>query len=110
MNVKYPHWYYGDGDGDGGCDCDMPHPYENVSREMDGFSEARFNDRLLSLLGDEILFSVDARIGKRDSFCGTLCYIGCDFIIVNVCLCHKSVSMHVPIRMLRFVAPFKSRH
>jgi hypothetical protein len=90
MDSKYPHWYHGE---------EKVESYEY---------QASFQDRLLCLLGDEVLFSVDARICRSESFCGTLCFVGCDFIIVSTCQRGKAISMHVPIRMLRFIAPFKS--
>jgi len=95
MAGKYPHWYHEDM---GPC-CEPEEPVNCC--------DANFKDRLLCLLGDNVLFSVDARICHRESFCGTLCYVGCDFIIVNVCVRRRSVSMHIPIRMIRFIAPFK---
>ncbi len=113
MDGKYPHWYHecepvapcceAMEKDDVCCEDGMPH-------KLYPYQEANFKDRLLCLLGDEVLFSVDACICKHHSFCGTLCYVGCDFIIVNVCLHRKPVSIHVPIKMLRFIAPFKSRH
>lgn len=107
MEGKYPHWYHDHDmeccdypDKDMVCCDDMPHrPYPAET----------LKDRIMCLLGDEVLFSVDARICHRESFCGTLCYVGCDFIVVNVCLNRKSISLHVPIKMLRFIAPYKSR-
>lgn len=108
MDYKYPHWY---NEGMECCEemgkemcCDNP-----MTSKVIAFQNASFKDRLLTLLGDEVLFSVDARICRRESFCGTLCYVGCDFVIVNVCLRHQSVSMHIPINMIRFIAPFKGR-
>lgn len=106
MTGKYPHWYH-----EGGYDymddmcCDEP----PMPGKVHALADAHFKDRLLCLLGDEVLFSVDARICSRESFCGTLCYVGCDFIIVNTCIRHRPVSMHVPISMIRFIAPFKGR-
>ncbi|GBG57059.1 hypothetical protein SPFL3102_03517 [Sporomusaceae bacterium FL31] len=107
MDCKYPHWYQ-DEKMEPCCDymekdmCEYPGP------KVHAFPDATFRDRLLCLLGDEILFSVDARLCGRESFCGTLCYVGCDFIIVNVCMHRKSLSMHIPVYMIRFFAPFKS--
>ena len=108
MDCKYPHWYHGDKmeccepmDKDMCCD-------EHMHSKMYNYPDAVFKDRLLCLLGDEVLFSVDARFCGRESFCGTLCYVGCDFIIVNVCIRRRPVSMHVPIKMIRFIAPYKS--
>ena len=112
MDSKYPHWYNAEDKMDPCCDYmgkemmyeeHMPH---KIMSELPGET---FKDRLLCLLGDEILFSVDARIGCRESFCGTLCYVGCNFIIVNICIRRRPLSMHIPIKMLRFVAPSKSR-
>ena len=47
---------------------------------------------------------VDARVCGRETLCGSLCYVGCDFVIVNICLHRKPVSMYVPIHMIRFLA------
>lgn len=108
MDCKYPHWYHGDKmeccdemDKDMCCD-------EHMHPKMYNYPDSVFKDRLLCLLGDEVLFSVDARFCGRESFCGTLCYVGCDFIIVNACLRRRPISMHVPIKMIRFIAPFKN--
>lgn len=110
MDGKYPHWYHDDM---GPCydymeKKVMPEEPMMPPKMMHGCCDANFKDRLLCLLGDEVLFSVDARICGRESFCGTLCYVGCDFLIVNVCIHRKSVSMHIPIKMLRFIAPYKN--
>jgi len=112
MDSKYPHWYQDDKKMEPCCDympkemcCEEPMAYK-----MAGYQGETLKDRILCLLGDEVLFSVDARICRRESFCGTLCYVGCDFIIVNISLYKRPVSMHVPINMIRFIAPFKGRH
>ena len=110
MDCKYPHWYQCDDHSEPCCDdymakdvcCDEPMAYK-----MYDFHRESLKDRILCLLGDEILFSVDARICGRESFCGTLCYVGCDFIIVNVNIRRRCLSLHVPIKMIRFIAPFK---
>jgi hypothetical protein len=114
MDGKYPHWYHDDM---GPCYEKMMHegPFEGpmiheepmMPHKIHACCDSNFKDRLLCLLGDQVLFSVDARICHRESFCGTLCYVGCDFIIVNVCVHRRSVSMHIPIRMIRFIAPYK---
>lgn len=102
MDSKYPHWYYG---------CEEMFPYGGEFDEkqvlFDGCEchEANFKDRLLCLLGDEVLLSVDARIFRQDCFRGTLCYVGCDFIIVNTCIRRRSLSLHIPIKMIRVIAP-----
>jgi len=107
MDMKYPHWYHGDDKMDDYCDCmekDMiceNYPYKPA------YPVESLKDRILCFLGDEVLFSVDARLCGRESLCGTLCYVGCDFIIVNTCIHRKPISLHVPIKMLRFIAPFK---
>lgn len=49
----------------------------------------------------------DFRPCGRESFCGTLCYVGCDFIIINVNIRHRCLSLHIPIKMIRFIAPYK---
>lgn len=111
MTGKYPHWYQDGEKDDSCCDymedefcCDGAYP-----GKVHALGDATFKDRLLCLLGDEVIVSVDARICGRDSFCGTLCYVGCDFLIVNACIRRKPVSLHIPIKMIRFIAPFKSR-
>lgn len=110
MEMKYPHWYPHEDRMDPCCDymdkdmtCEEHKPYMMVDCCTD-----TFKDRILCLLGDEVLLSVDARICRRESFCGTLCYVGCDFIIVNTCFHGRSLSLHVPIKMIRFISPFKS--
>lgn len=68
MDCKYPHWYQGDDNMEPGCDdymakdvcCDEPMAYK-----MYDFHRESFKDRILCLLGDEVLFSVDARFWKR---------------------------------------------
>jgi hypothetical protein len=112
MDGKYPHWYHDGAQMGHGEECCMEPDLmygELPPHKVRAFPDSAFKDRLLCLLGDEVLFSVDARIRHQESFCGTLCYVGCDFIIVNTCICRKSISMHVPICMLRFIAPFKGR-
>lgn len=105
MDCKYPHWYMDD-DNLGEC-CDYPQHDMVCDDYKMAYPMESFKDRLLCLLGDEVLFSVDARFCGKETFCGTLCYIGCDFIIVNVCVRRQSLSMHIPIRMLRFISPYK---
>lgn len=112
MTNPYPHWYHKNPT-DGEACCDMPHkpPYkeeECAQGMIKPYPDAKFKDRLLCLLGTEVVVSADARICCRESFCGTLCYVGCDFIIVNTCIQRRSVSLHIPIAMIRFIAPFKS--
>lgn len=112
MDNKYPHWYHDNDKMD--CCCEEMEMEKDMCDCMPGmpgkvfsYPNSSFKDRLLCLLGDEVLFSVDANFCGRESFCGTLCYVGCDFIIVNTCIHHRSLSMHIPICMLRFIAPFK---
>jgi hypothetical protein len=117
MDGKYPHWYHDNMEEC--CDhmeqpmmqpecmppmmhpmmqpeCCMPpaHPHENT-----------FYDRLMHMVGTDVIFSVDARICGQESFCGILCHVGCDFIIVNVSKKRKPLSMMVPIKMIRFISP-----
>ena len=108
MDAKYPHWYCDD-EKSPVCDCDdQGMMYEDCTNyKMQPFQTETLKDRIMCMLGNEVMFSVDARICRRETFCGTLCYVGCDFIIVNVCLRGKSASLHIPIRMLRFITPFK---
>lgn len=107
MDSKYPHWYHDSEKMDYCCDDMGKDCFEPVSGKIYAFPDSTFKDRLLCLLGDEVLFSVDASLCRRQSFCGTLCYVGCDFIIVNACVRRKSISMHIPINMIRFIAPFQ---
>ncbi|SEP43338.1 hypothetical protein [Propionispora vibrioides] len=109
MDCKYPHWYHDEEKMEPCCDPMDTGMYDSMPGKVLSFPDAHFKDRLMCLLGDEVLFSVDARFCGRESFCGTLCYVGCDFIIVNTCFHRKSISMHIPIKMLRFIAPFKGR-
>jgi hypothetical protein len=108
MDLKYPHWYQ-DGYMEPCCDDYMVNNMccEETPYKMFEFHRESLKDRILCLLGCEVLFSVDARICRRESFCGTLCYVGCDFIIVNVNIRHRCLSMHIPIKALRFIAPLK---
>lgn len=118
MEGKYPHWYHDMGNMDECCDyddkemmCDypMPMPMPPMPKMMQ--CRESFRDRLLCLLGDEVLFSVCGPIGickGRNAYCGTLCYIGSDFIIVNVNYRRRAVSMHLPICMITFIAPYKT--
>lgn len=99
MDCNYPHWY--------NKDCCPEKAAENCNYcepHMGMFPDASFKDRLLGMLGNKVLFSVDARICGRETLCGSLCYVGCDFIIVNVCLHRKPISMYVPIHKIRFFA------
>lgn len=105
MDFKYPHWYQ-ENPGEF-CPDECMANCEEVPYKLWDFHRETLKDRILCLLGCEVIFSVDARICKRESFCGTLCYVGCDFIIVNVNLRRRCLSMHIPICMLRFIAPFK---
>lgn len=106
MDSKYPHWFCNDEklpacnfDGDKELaapeSCCKIHP----STEM-------LKDRIMCMLGNEVMLSVDARICGRETFCGTLCYVGCDFIILNICMRGRPASMHIPLKMLRFIVPF----
>lgn len=100
MDCNYPHWY--------NKDCveknDDMECHGGYDHHMCAYPDASFKDRLLGMLGNKILFSVDARVCGREALCGSLCYVGCDFIIVNLCLHRKPISMYVPIHMLRFLA------
>ncbi|WP_110956104.1 hypothetical protein [Anaerosinus massiliensis] len=100
MDCNYPHWYNNE--------CAEPNNdmgYNCYDQRMCGtFPDASFKDRLLGMLGCKIIFSVDARVCGRETLCGSLCYVGCDFIIVNLCMHRKSLSMYIPICMIRFLA------
>ncbi len=105
MDGKYPHWYHDEME-----ECCPPMGQSMMHQECMppkayAYPENSFKDRLLCMLGDDVIFSVDARICRQESFCGTLCHVGCDFIIVNVCKHRKPLSMMVPIKMLRFIGP-----
>lgn len=108
MDCKYPHWYHEDGKDL--CDC-MPKDmmFEDATC-CKSYAMESLKDRILCLLGNDVLFSVDARICRRETFCGTLCFVGCDFIIVNVVIRGCATSLHIPLKMLRFIAPYKGRH
>lgn len=105
MDFKYPHWYQENPAEF--CPDECMVNCEEIPYKLWDFHRETLKDRILCLLGCEVIFSVDARICRRESFCGTLCYVGCDFIIVNVNLRRRCLSMHIPICMLRFIAPFK---
>lgn len=68
MDFKYPHWYHQDGP----VDCCCPDEYMvNCCEEVPGrtwdFHRESLKDRILCLLGCEVIFSVDARICSRES-------------------------------------------
>ena len=105
MDGKYPHWYHDEME-----ECCPPMGQTMMHQECMppkayAYPENSFKDRLLCMLGDDVIFSVDARICRQESFCGTLCHVGCDFIIVNVCKHRRPLSMMVPIKMIRFISP-----
>lgn len=102
MDCNYPHWYNNNECAEP-CANDMQNCGYYDPR-MYAMPDASFKDRLLGMLGNKILISVDARLCGRETLCGSLCYVGCDFIIVNVCMKHKPVSMYIPICMIRFLA------
>ncbi len=117
MDGRYPHWYHDMGHMEPMEECcdyqekEMPCDYPMMPMPkmptMIQYKES-FKDRLACLLGDEVLFAVCGPIGicrGRGAYCGTLCFIGCDFVIINVCHHHHAVSMHIPICMLTFIAP-----
>jgi hypothetical protein len=63
MDYKYPHWYQCDGGMEPCEECvEEPMPFK-----MYDFHRESLKDRILCLLGDEVIFSVDARICRRDS-------------------------------------------
>ena len=115
MNGKYPHWYHDDMEEC--CDhMDQPMMHQEcmppmmqpeccMPPQVHVRPEGSFKDRLMHMLGSDVIFSVDARICRQESFCGILCHVGCDFIIVNICKKHKPLSMMVPIKMIRFISP-----
>lgn len=99
MDCNYPHWYNKDC-----CPENSEMPYNCCEPHMNAYPDASFKDRLLGMLGNKVLLSVDARICGRETLCGSLCYVGCDFIIVNVCIRRKPISMYIPIHKIRFFA------
>jgi hypothetical protein len=114
METKYPHWY--GNDSRACCDfsekdmmCSDSMPDCNCTTQQKMYYDS-FRDRLMCFLGDEVIIGTDAILQCRTStFCGTICYVGCDYVIVNSCYRRKNISLHVPIKMIRFIAPFKSR-
>lgn len=99
MECNYPHWYNNE------CVETANEPgYNCCEPRMNAYPDASFKDRLLGMLGNKVLFSVDARLCGRETLCGSLCYVGCDFVIVNVCIHRKPLSMYIPIHMIRFFA------
>jgi hypothetical protein len=112
MESKYPHWFGGDSKM-ASC-CEFPEREMMCCEEHDFAPQKMyydsFKDRLMCFLGDEVIIATDAVLHCRTStFCGTVCYVGCDYVIINSCYRRKNISLHVPIKMIRFVAPFKSR-
>ena len=103
MEKKYPHWYQCKPEE---CMEEEPCMYPKQSKVKLCHDEY-LKDRLLCLIGMKVLVSVCAPVTRkcRTTFCGTLCYIGCDFIIVNVCVCKKPLSLHIPMSAIRFIAP-----
>ncbi|MDR1701605.1 MAG: hypothetical protein LBR56_02385 [Sporomusaceae bacterium] len=113
MESKYPHWYGNDSKIMSSCDyperdmmcCSDQHEFTPQRMYYDSFK-----DRLMSFLGDEVLIATEASLRCRNaSFCGTVCYVGCDYVIINSRYRRKNISLHVPLKMIRFIAPFKSR-
>ena len=105
MDGKYPHWYHEEMEE---CCNHMDQPMmhqECMPPTAYTRPENSFKDRLMCMLGTDVVFSVDARICRQETFCGTLCHVGCDFIIVNICMKRKPLSMMVPIKMIRFIGP-----
>ncbi|MGL5512403.1 MAG: hypothetical protein ACRDBM_04065 [Sporomusa sp.] len=114
METKYPHWYGSDDkmycdypDKEMMCCDDQFMMDDHMGCQM---NRGSFRDRLLCFLGDEVVLGTDAVVDRKGStFCGTICYIGCDYIIVNTTFCRRCISLHIPIKMIRFIAPFKGR-
>ena len=105
MDGKYPHWYHDEMEE---CCNHMDQPMmhqECMPPKAYAHPETSFKDRLMCMLGTDVIFSVDARICRQESFCGTLCHVGGDFIIVNTCIRRKPLSMMIPIKMIRFIGP-----
>lgn len=118
MEKKYPHWYMEDDKCDSCYLDDMKemkqkcceYPMGTMKKHMYDCCGDTLRDRLQYFMGDEVLVSVDAGISRRDcssAFCGRLCYIGCDFIIVDIVVRGKPAPLHIPIRMIRFISPFE---
>ncbi|MDL2281011.1 hypothetical protein LJC10_04055 [Selenomonadales bacterium OttesenSCG-928-I06] len=114
MENRYPHWY--------GQDTKMMPCCDHSEKEImcceDPCSEPvphkmyydTFKERLMCFLGDEVLIGTDSNLySKTATFCGTICYVGCDYIIVNSCYRHRTISLHVPICAIRYIAPYKGR-
>ena len=66
MDFKYPHWYQ-DGNMEPCCDDYMVNNgyFEELPYKMFEFHRESLKDRILCLLGCEVLFSVDARLCNR---------------------------------------------
>ncbi|MBP2649763.1 MAG: hypothetical protein H6Q74_588 [Firmicutes bacterium] len=64
MDCKYPHWYQGEKMDRGYEDYMVPDPCceEALPYKMYDFHRESMKDRILCLLGCEVIFSVDARI------------------------------------------------
>lgn len=105
MDRSYPHWYHDEPCVEGPMDEMCCEEKANVYPYPGG----TLKDRLLCMLGNEVIFSVDASICGRSSLVGVLCYVGCDFIIVNSVIRCKRIPLHIPINMIRLIAPYKCR-
>lgn len=121
MEKKYPHWYMDDDKYDDCCPDGMKemkemnemcceHPMGMMKKHTYDCCGDSLRDRLQYFMGDEVLVSVDAGISHRDctsAFCGRLCYIGCDFIIVDIVIRGRPAPLHIPLKMIRFISPFE---
>lgn len=67
MDCKYPHWYHDQEKMEPCCDGMEEEMYEPMPGKVLAFPDSHFKDRLMCLLGDEVLFSVDAKFCSRES-------------------------------------------
>lgn len=108
---KYAHWYcHNDSCCDGKdmmCDedimmCEKPMPYK-----VKMYPTESLMDRLLCLLGNKVILSVDAPLFKKKrTFCGILCFVGCDFVVLSICSRKRPLTLHIPICMIRYITPY----
>lgn len=108
MDHKYPHWYHEDSCMEPTCDCMEHQPMMHDCMPMYGehhfMHQENFSDHLMRMMGNRVLISLDASFCKCKSLCGILCFVGCDFVILNICRRRKPIAMHIPINMIKYIA------
>lgn len=115
MDMKYPHWFHDMSKDECCCECEkempmcpVPIPETGKVKKMAPYCHETFKERLNCFLGEEVYFCVNCHTGfckKGRAYFGVLCYIGCDFVIINTTYRKHSLSLHIPICMLTYIAP-----